>query len=71
MSKAQKRLLELLVRRGPVTIHEAAVAIGTTVAGISNTRTVCRDMGWIENWKLWQGPIEITEAGRQAVAEAR
>lgn len=70
MTKAQYRLLSL-ANRETVDIHKAARRLKTTVAGISNTRTALRTMGWVKDWKLWQGPIEITDKGRNSMQRAR
>lgn len=69
MTKAQQKLLELASTEA-VTIQEAARRIGTTVAAISNTRSCCRTQGWVKEWGFWQGPIEITDEGRAALADA-
>jgi len=66
MSEAQRRLLRLIAK-GPIDIREAARRLHTTVAGVSNTRTVLLVMGYVEPWELWQGPIVITDDGRAAI----
>jgi len=67
LSPAQFRLLRL-IEREPVEIQDAARRLKTTVAGISNTRSMLRGYGMIEPWSLWQGPIVISAAGRKALA---
>lgn len=66
LSPAQKRLLELIATE-PVEIQEAAKRLNTTVAGVSNTRSMLRGYGLVEAWRVWQGPIVITPAGREAL----
>lgn len=64
LSPQQRRLLALAASR-TIGVRAAAQAIGVRTAAVSDVRNNLRRYGLVENWKLWDDPITLTDEGRQ------